>query len=230
MSDNIFAEYDGPKGTDAVGPMPDIAGITAMYGPDFYAQHLTARDEYRAMADALFHLLCLKHGDSVRDFGCGPGEALERFQELGCQVWGEEGSIHARNAALASIRERITLVDLRLPVRTYGPQFESIYDRLVICTETAEHLPAYSAEILVDSLVAASSKFICFSAAVPGQGGHGHVNCQPVDYWLKLFLASQEGRVELDAHLTYSLRNLLATGMPTQMYYSQNTMLLQVTR
>ena len=32
----------------------------------------------------------------------------------------------------------------------------------------------------------AQGKIACFSAAKPGQVGHHHVSCYPVDWWVKL--------------------------------------------
>jgi hypothetical protein len=52
----------------------------------------------------------------------------------------------------------------------------------------AEHLPAEAAGTLVDSLVAHGDRIV-FSAAQPGQGGHGHVNERPIEYWANLFKA-----------------------------------------
>jgi hypothetical protein len=52
--------------------------------------------------------------------------------------------------------------------------------------EVAEHLLPASSEFLIYWLTKLSPVVI-FSAAVPEQGGHGHINCQPLDYWQRLF-------------------------------------------
>jgi hypothetical protein len=56
---------------------------------------------------------------------------------------------------------------------------------IVLCLETGEHLPAEAADTLADSITehVARGGFIVFSAAVPGQEGTGHINCQPHEYW-----------------------------------------------
>jgi hypothetical protein len=59
---------------------------------------------------------------------------------------------------------------------------------LAVCLECAEHLPAAQAGPLVERLTAAAG-VVVFSAAVPWQGGTGHVNEQPADYWQRLFAA-----------------------------------------
>lgn len=59
---------------------------------------------------------------------------------------------------------------------------------LVLCLEVAEHIPEKHA-LEVVSAVAQTCKpggIIIWSAAHPGQGGVGHINCQHKDYWLKL--------------------------------------------
>jgi hypothetical protein len=54
------------------------------------------------------------------------------------------------------------------------------------CFEVAEHLPPDLGEKLV-RFVADAGKTVVFTAAQPGQGGTGHVNEQPPEYWIGLF-------------------------------------------
>jgi len=60
-----------------------------------------------------------------------------------------------------------------------------VYD-LVVSLEVAEHLPASAAEDFVASLVRHGS-LVLFSAAIPGQGGTGHLNEQWQIYWVEAF-------------------------------------------
>lgn len=57
---------------------------------------------------------------------------------------------------------------------------------LVICLEVAEHLLQSSARPFIASLTRHSDSVV-FSAAVPGQVGQGHINCQWPTYWQSLF-------------------------------------------
>jgi hypothetical protein len=57
---------------------------------------------------------------------------------------------------------------------------------LAICLEAAEHLPSASAAELVRTLTTAAP-VVVFSAAVPGQGGDGHINERPASYWANVF-------------------------------------------
>jgi hypothetical protein len=58
-----------------------------------------------------------------------------------------------------------------------------------VCVEVAEHLPASGAPSFVADL-ARLAPVVAFSAAIPGQGGEGHVNEQWPEYWERLFAAS----------------------------------------
>jgi SAM-dependent methyltransferase len=54
------------------------------------------------------------------------------------------------------------------------------------CFEVAEHLPQELGERLV-RFVADAGATVVFTAAQPGQGGTGHLNEQPPDYWATRF-------------------------------------------
>jgi hypothetical protein len=54
--------------------------------------------------------------------------------------------------------------------------------------EVAEHLPEARAEGLVGDLVRLAP-VVLFSAAIPGQGGTGHINEQYLSYWVNHFAA-----------------------------------------
>lgn len=57
---------------------------------------------------------------------------------------------------------------------------------LALSVEVAEHLPEAAAPDLVRAL-AKVAPVVVFSAALPGQGGDGHVNEQLPSYWRRLF-------------------------------------------
>ena len=48
--------------------------------------------------------------------------------------------------------------------------------------EVLEHLPETAARALITEF-GKKSKFLLFSAAIPGQGGTHHINEQPYEYW-----------------------------------------------
>jgi hypothetical protein len=75
----------------------------------------------------------------------------------------------------------VKLHDLTTPL-DLGQRYE-----IVSCIEVAEHLNPEAAMTLVDSICRHASKWVIWTAAVPGQGGDGHVNCQVPDFWQGLF-------------------------------------------
>lgn len=85
---------------------------------------------------------------------------------------------------------------------------------LAICTEVAEHLPESSAEKLVKLLCSLSDR-VLFSAAIPHQGGNGHLNEQWQPYWEKLFI--QKGM-----KYTHSMVEDLFWKEEVELWYRQN--------
>ncbi len=126
---------------------------------------------------------------SVLDVGCGLGTWLQTARELGAEeVMGIEGPWLDRKAVVVD-PGLIQTIDLTQPFNL-GRRFD-----LVICIEVGEHLQANAASDFVGSLVA-HGDCVLFSAAIPFQGGHDHVNEQFLDYWVKLF--AQQGYRPLD--------------------------------
>lgn len=115
---------------------------------------------------------------SVVDVGCGTGEWLSVCQELGAK---DILGIDFYGGDLLKI-ERTSFVKQNLSKPFTLPRS---YD-LAMSLEVAEHLPPESAEGFVGSLTSLSS-VVLFSAAIPSQGGAGHVNEQWPEYWASLF-------------------------------------------
>jgi hypothetical protein len=119
--------------------------------------------------------------DSVVDFGCGIGGWLAAAKSLDATVFrGFEGDWIRKTPTLID-QSCIEVVDLSVE----SPKLERRYD-LCMSLEVAEHLPEKVAGRFCDDLTGASD-FVLFSAAIPGQGGAGHVNEQFIDYWIELF-------------------------------------------
>jgi SAM-dependent methyltransferase len=110
---------------------------------------------------------------TVVDVGCGEGLWGKAFEDAGCEVLGLDG--HPDPVIPA---QSVDLTDVL-------PTFERPFD-LVVCLEVAEHLPLERAETFISELCGLSHT-ILFSAAVPGQGGTGHLNEQWPQYWSDLF-------------------------------------------
>lgn len=117
---------------------------------------------------------------SAIDVGCGTGGLLCAVKELGVpRLLGVDGLAEA----VAASRKRgleVVEADLCQP-QTLRAGFD-----LVTCFEVAEHLPETAADALVSTLSSGPDRLV-FSAATPGQGGEGHINEQPREYWIEKF-------------------------------------------
>jgi SAM-dependent methyltransferase len=116
---------------------------------------------------------------NVIDVGCGVGVWLKFCEKKGAKTIGIEGEWLPKNLYVAD--GKLITSDLSKTLPNLNKKFD-----LCISLEVAEHLPKIRANRFVYELTKYSN-IILFSAAVPGQGGRGHINEQPLSYWIKLF-------------------------------------------
>jgi hypothetical protein len=126
------------------------------------------------------YLMELLHPGSVVDVGCGRGTWLSVFAKHGVpDIFGLDSPLIDRT--LLTIREgQFQALDLSEPF-TLPRRFD-----VAMSLEVAEHLPASSADAFLDSLTALSD-VVLFAAAIPYQGGQGHVNEQWKTWWADRF-------------------------------------------
>lgn len=117
---------------------------------------------------------------TVVDVGCGQGAWLGEFAKLGSECYGIDGEV--AGTGFPSSIGTFQRVDLQSAEHLYLP---GVFD-LAICLEVAEHLPESRAEWLIEELCGLSP-VILFSAAIPGQGGVGHLHEMWPDYWAEKF-------------------------------------------
>lgn len=139
--------------------------------PAFYEQMHTIREPYRRLAAAIE--ATVGPVSSVRDIGCGVGHVVQWFAERGHDARGWDLPL-----AIKLARD-----DARPLLDTSMAEWPSA--DLVICTETAEHVPEADAEAFLIDVARATRRLLVWSAAPPGQEWEGHVNCQPAAYWLE---------------------------------------------
>jgi SAM-dependent methyltransferase len=161
--------------------------MTLHYGSSFYERQ---SNETRESADIIVRrLIDLVNPQSVIDVGCGTGSWLRSFQEHGVSdVRGFDGPWLDIDKLLIP-RGLFARADFEKPLRV-----ERRVDA-AISLEVAEHLSPESAAGFVESLTSMSD-VVAFSAAIPFQGGHHHLNEQWPEYWANLF--EQQGYVALD--------------------------------
>jgi len=145
---------------------------------------------------------------SVVDVGCGIGVWLSVFKENGVEkVTGVDGPwvdskmlrIPKGSFIAKDVTEKFSL---------------DIKADLVVCLEMAEHVPSSVAENLIQTLTSIAP-VVLFSAAIPHQGGSGHVNEQWPAYWAKLF--KKNGFIPIDC-----IRRKIWEDERVTWFYAQN--------
>lgn len=149
---------------------------------------------------------------SAADFGTGRGSWLKAAIGMGVS------DVHGYDIPEIPIEQRqfpadrFTAADLGQPLRP-GRRFD-----LAISTEVAEHLPREQAATFIAN-IAQASDFVLFSAAIPYQGGAGHVNENWVEYWVKMFQAHGFSCFDI-------LRARFWNQAAIRSYYRQNLLIL----
>lgn len=148
---------------------------------------------------------------SVVDVGCGRAAFLSIFEETGIgDVLGLDGD-YVDQTRLMIDPAKFVATDLQAaqkPERTFD---------LAVCLEVAEHIVHEAGPRLVHFL-SGLAPIVWFSAALPGQGGTGHINEQWPDYWASEFKAA--GMVACDC-----LRPLWLNDEAVSWWYAQNSLL-----
>jgi SAM-dependent methyltransferase len=153
--------------------------------------------KYNSVILELFHSIAVKNAPKVVaavqkvfpdirsaiDVGCGSGAFAAEFLKRGVATIGLEYSRHG--VALAK-KQGVDArpFDVRKPI---NDQIRTTGD-LAYSFEVAEHVPLLLADKFV-SIMTTLAPLVIFTAAQPGQGGIGHINEQPLNYWISRFQA-----------------------------------------
>jgi SAM-dependent methyltransferase len=152
------------------------------YSREFYADRYE-KTIYSANTILAILLKRIPPVHSAIDIGCGVGTWLAVLRETGVEhIQGLDGSWVDQDL-LVIPRTCFRHADLSRSASELPQRYD-----LAICLEVAEHLPPERAEELV-SFLTRLSDYVLFSAAIPFQGGVGHINEQWPHYWAELFAA-----------------------------------------
>jgi len=136
---------------------------------------------YRSARKMVPDIVSMFTPTDVLDLGCGACNFANLLMPHVESIVAVDGSPYSEACAAPGVTWRH--YDLRKPLDLYR-EFD-----LVMCLEVAEHLDdAYSGTI-VNTITEHVAEFgyVLFCAARRNQGGLGHVNEQPPDYWEELF-------------------------------------------
>jgi hypothetical protein len=146
------------------------------------------------------------------DVGCGAGDWLRAFQDCGAEeVLGLDGD-WVPESSLRIAPGSFQRIDLSRPLPSLG-RFD-----LALCLEVAEHLEPEVGTSLVE-WITTRADVVVWSAAIPGQGGHEHINERYQAYWMGLFAV--KGFLAFDL-----IRPLIWFDDRVSWWYQQNLLVL----
>lgn len=184
-----------------------------MYTKSFYSAMKSnsqkATNESSAELIVPYILELFPKASSVIDFGGAIGIWAKEFIKNGVE------DIHVIDGAWVD-KEQLEIPKECFETYDFSRQkysAEKKYD-IAMSLEVAEHIEPENADLFVQSITE-SSDIVIFSAAIPAQGGSGHVNERPQSYWKKKFEAC--GYTAIDP-----IRGKFEKNNKVQVHYKQN--------
>jgi hypothetical protein len=189
-----------------------------LHSRKFFA-HL--REGSAGSARALVPIVLDIHPSSTMiDVGCGIGGWVKAFADHGVSAAGIDGD-YVDRAQLLIPPDRFIAHDLNRVLdvddlgRRYGDAQSGRFD-LAISLEVAEHLTPQRSDSLVRDLCGLAD-VVLFAAAIPFQGGAGHINKRWQSWWAQKF--SENGHDPFDV-----LRRDIWGRRDIAWWYKQNTL------
>jgi len=151
----------------------------SVYDSNFYSTH---KKGMQSSAEVILNLVNKIHQpNKVIDVGCGQGNWLAAANKIwNPELTGHDGNWVDQNSLADNDINFVNadLSDVKYKINTQHD--------LCISLEVAEHLPENRAPSFVEMLTE-TAPIVLFSAAIPEQGGAGHINEQWQTYWNELF-------------------------------------------
>jgi glycosyltransferase involved in cell wall biosynthesis len=147
----------------------------------------------------------------VVDIGCGPGTYVYSLRDNNVNAYGYD------------IDDRVDGKDYLKKLSLFEVNDKS---DVVICLEVAEHIETSLSDSIVDSIIrnVNDDGMIIWTAAIPGQGGVGHINCQTKEYWEEKFISRGFYR---DCTIENNLLEYIRSG-PYMGWFLQNLMVFKL--
>ena len=132
--------------------------------------HFVMDSEERPMAERLATWIKQEINPSeVFDIGCGPGTYVRSLRDIGVEATGIDIDNRVKDQPFLKHQSLLDLTNERA--------------NTVMCIEVAEHLEPEYEDRVVEKVAGAVGKTLIWTAAAPGQGGIGHVNCKNKEEW-----------------------------------------------
>jgi len=128
-------------------------------------------EEEKPLAEQVAAWIREQSPSRVLDIGCGPGHFVDAMRALDIYACGYD--IDARKDHCHVFQRDLT--ESHMP-------FSGVAD-IVICLEVLEHIDKADTVTALRNLGRMTKNLLVFSAAQPGQGGVGHINCRPRANW-----------------------------------------------
>lgn len=150
-----------------------------MYDSDFFKMLEKFREDYYKLAD---WIVANFEFDSLVDLGCGSGFIIERLikkHNKTCKGF----DVSTDGVEVVNERTGSTVAyEYDLTKDAYIPLSD-----IAVCIEVAEHIETEHSDRLVQNIVKTKADEVIFTAAIPGQKGRNHINCQPHSFWIDKF-------------------------------------------
>jgi SAM-dependent methyltransferase len=162
----------------------------------------------RVVSTLLFEIF--KNPRSILDVGCGDGVWLSEiikkwnFQEI--------AAIDAPTSNFRYLSGNPEVKIIRQDFESNSSLPQNSFD-IVLCLEVLEHLNEKTSLEVANEL--SRAKLLLFSAATPGQGGTGHINERPHQYWHQFF--TSKGMLKVDC-----VRPQIKSQIGIPKYYKNN--------
>jgi SAM-dependent methyltransferase len=187
--------------------------LNKMYDRDFHKS--IENDEYPQAVRLAEYIASHVPCSTFLDFGCSTGLYLNEIKKRLPQIE-SVGYEFAEDAVNAALCPDVVQFDLTEPLQRSKKE-----NTLSLCLEVLEHIDdANWLPVLTN--ITKLSDVIIFSAAIPGQGGTGHINCRWKIDWIRRF-HSLGWVVDLDKsrHMIDYMRNGYHMG-----WFANNAMVL----
>ncbi len=212
MSTEGFGQYY-PSWSVRVPNGGGSASTLHYYGRAFFDQMHAQRAEATYFADSIFS--AVEGVKSAFDVGAGIGTQTLRLKKRGWDIRGGDfAPLALEEREMGVDVDRFDLTQAHGGAAVPWPCVDC-----VICTEVAEHVPTEYSDSVVENVSSMASAWIVWSAAPPGQGGDGHINLQPPQFWLDKFAVKGWAP---DAERTRLLRESMRRQKSLHHHYADN--------